>query len=177
MNLTRVALITVTALVTSGLAAYAWSRLHPFVIDEEVTIEASADEVWAVLADQPSYADWNPSIISSEGELRPGARLRNTVRSGDGSMTFEPEVLVAEPGRELRWLGHMYVPGLADGEHSFVIEPLDDGRVRLTQREEFTGVLVPFAGGYLEPFRAEFRGSNDALAREVERRRAVASAR
>lgn len=176
MTFTKIALATVAALSVTAVAAYAWSRLHPFVIEEETTIEATPDEVWAVLADLDSYPTWNPSIIRSEGELRVGSRLRNEVRSGGGSMTFTPEVLVADPGRELRWVGHTYLPGVADGEHSFVIEDIGDGRVRLVQREEFTGVVVPFAGGSLEPFRGEFRKVNEALADEVERRREVTSA-
>ena len=45
-------------------------------------------------------------------------------------MTFKPRVLNAEPERELRWLGHLLVPGLFDGEHSFTIEPLQENRVR-----------------------------------------------
>ena len=63
-------------------------------------------------------------------------------------MTFRPTVLKAEPNRELRWLGHLLISGLFDGEHSFTIEPLGESRVRFTQREVFTGLLVPlFARG------------------------------
>jgi hypothetical protein len=36
-------------------------------------------------------------------------------------VSFRPKVLVAKPDRGLRWLGHLWVPGLFDGEHSFVI--------------------------------------------------------
>ena len=39
-------------------------------------------------------------------------------------MTFRPEVLRCEPGRELRWLGHFLVPGLFDGEHAHLLEGL-----------------------------------------------------
>ena len=48
-----------------------------------------------------------------------------------------------EPDRELRWLGHFLIPGLFDGEHICTIEPLEAGRVRFVQRENFTGLLVP----------------------------------
>jgi len=40
-------------------------------------------------------------------------------------MTFRPTILKAEPNRELRWLGHLLVPGLFDGEHIFTIETWD----------------------------------------------------
>jgi hypothetical protein len=41
--------------------------------------------------------------------------------------TFRPRVLEAEPARRLRWLGHLLVPGLFDGEHRFTIEPAGPG--------------------------------------------------
>jgi len=41
-----------------------------------------------------------------------------------------------------RWRGHFLVPGLFDGTHEFALEPLDSG-TRVTQRERFTGILVP----------------------------------
>lgn len=58
-------------------------------------------------------------------------------------MTLRPIVLNGEPNRELRWLGHVLVPGLFDAEHFLIIQPLEDNRVRFVQREEFRGVLVP----------------------------------
>jgi hypothetical protein len=37
-------------------------------------------------------------------------------------------VLEVVPGRTLRWLGHLLVPGIFDGEHYFEIEPLGANR-------------------------------------------------
>jgi hypothetical protein len=55
---------------------------------------------------------------------------------------LQPTVLRAEPNRLLRWVGHLMVPGIFDGEHSLVIEPLEENRVRFVQHEAFKGVLV-----------------------------------
>lgn len=52
-------------------------------------------------------------------------------------------VLAVDAGRELRWIRHLLVPGLFDGEHRFDIHLLGPGRVRFVQQERFTGVLVP----------------------------------
>jgi hypothetical protein len=86
-----------------------------------------------------------------EGDVRVGSRIQVYIEpSGGNGMLFSPTVLVAEPNRELRWLGHLWFPGLFDGEHSFAIEPLDEGRVRFIQRERFTGLLVPFLSKTLD---------------------------
>jgi hypothetical protein len=58
-------------------------------------------------------------------------------------MIFKPTILKAEPNRELRWLGHLLIPRLFDGEHMFIIETFETNHVRFIQREVFTGLLVP----------------------------------
>jgi len=79
-------------------------------------------------------------------------------------MTFKPRVKAAHPPREFAWLGHLFIPGLFDGEHRFVIEETENGGTRLTQREEFRGVLVGMFWKSLEPStRRGFEAMNAAL--------------
>lgn len=112
-------------------------------IEKEIEIAADAERVWAILTDFDAYSEWNPFIRSIRGQPREAARLTVRIQpSGASGMTFRPAVLVARPEKELRWLGHLLVPGLFDGEHRFEIEPLGSGRVLFRQSERFTGVLV-----------------------------------
>lgn len=37
----------------------------------------------------------------------------------------------------------MIVPDLFDGEHSFIIEPVEDNKVRFIQKELFRGIFTP----------------------------------
>jgi len=79
-------------------------------------------------------------------------------------MTFRPVVVVADAGREFRWLGHLLLPGIFDGEHSFVIRPLAGGKVLFQQSELFRGVLVPLFRGSLDrDTRRGFEEMNQAL--------------
>ena len=113
-------------------------------IRTEIEIDATAERVWQLLTDFSAFPDWNPFISRADGEVRNGARLKVYLQpSGAKGMTFWPTVLKAEPNRELRWLGRLWIPGLFDGEHVFTIEPLETKRVRFIQREVFTGLLVP----------------------------------
>ena len=131
----------------------------------EIEIDASAKRVWELLTDFASYPEWNPFIRSIGGQPAPGERLRARLEPPGGrAMTFEPKVLTAEPNCELRWLGHLLVPGLFDGEHSFIIQPLEDDRVRFVQREAFRGLLVPlFARSLESKTRRGFEEMNRAL--------------
>ena len=132
----------------------------------EIEIQASAERVWQAphrllpaspngtrsSAKQPETSGWGNGSKSTSSLPGPAA------------MTFRPTVLKAEPNRELRWLGHLLISGLFDGEHIFTIEPLGEGRVRFTQREVFTGLLVPlFARGLDTDTRRGFEEMNQAL--------------
>jgi hypothetical protein len=111
----------------------------------EIEIDASAQRVWAVLSDFASYPQWNPFIRSVVGTPSQGTRLQIELQpSGGKAMRFSPVVLAAEAERELRWLGRLVLPGVFDGEHLFLIEPLSESKVRFQQSERFSGFLVGF---------------------------------
>jgi hypothetical protein len=84
-------------------------------------------------------------------------------------MTFRPTITVVEEGKRLEWLGRLVLPGVFDGRHSFLLEDLGDGLTRLTQAEEFSGVLVPLTGTILERTQAGFEAMNQALRLRAER--------
>jgi hypothetical protein len=120
-------------------------------IHSEIEINAAAENVWQVLTDFAAYPKWNPFVRIVEGQVSVGARLQVYIEpSGGKGMLFSPTVLVADRNRELRWLGRLWLPGVFDGEHSFVIEPGSEGRVRFVQRERFKGLLVPFHSKMLD---------------------------
>jgi hypothetical protein len=104
------------------------------------------------------------------GDLTAGAKLEVRIAPPNGrAMTFKPTVLAAEPERELRWLGRLLVPHLFDGEHSFRIEPLADGRSRFVQSESFSGLLVRPFQSMLAKTELGFEQMNAALKARAER--------
>ena len=117
----------------------------------QIEIEAPAEQVWQVLTDFAAYPEWNPFIRRVNGRPEVDEQLVVRMRpSGTKGMTFRPTVLKVEPNRQLRWLGHLLVPGLFDGEHIFEIEEVDEDRVLFTQREIFRGLLVPLLARSLD---------------------------
>ncbi len=136
----------------------------------EIEIDAPAERVWQVLTDFGKFPEWNPFIRKIDGHAKVGARLQVQIgASGTRAMSFSPKMLNVEPNRELRWLGRLLIPGLFNGEHSFIIEPLDEKRVRFVQREKFTGLLVPFMTKSLDrDARRGFEEMNRALKERAE---------
>lgn len=136
----------------------------------EIEIAASAAAVWELLADFPRHPEWNPFIQSISGELAVGSSLKVAICPPGGKpMRFTPRVLVAEPGRELRWLGRVLLPGLFDGEHYFRLESTGERSVRLVHGERFSGLLLPLLKRSLETgTRAGFAAMNRALKARAE---------
>ena len=140
-------------------------------IETTVEIKASPETVWAVLTDFDSMPSWNPFMTSISGTLSVGARLVvRIVPPGKAGMTFKPTILAVHANRELRWLGHFLLPGLFDGEHYFLISPLDAKTTRLSQGEKFSGVLVGLLLGALSATEQGFVEMNAALKRKAEER-------
>jgi hypothetical protein len=69
------------------------------------------------------------------------------------------------------------LPGVFDGRHSFQLEDMGSGVTRLTQAEEFSGVLVRFATTILERTRAGFEAMNEVLRLRAESANATKVAR
>ncbi|CRK58808.1 hypothetical protein [Alloactinosynnema sp. L-07] len=163
----KIVWIVLAVLLVVPLALYTWSRISPKALTSTVEIDASPQRVWNVLTDFRSYPEWNPFIVKAEGTATVDSQLKNTLNSNGSTMEFEPTVLVADAGRELRWLGRFRLPGIVDGEHYFLIEEVSPGRTRLTQGETFTGFLVPVAGKSLD-VESGFAAMNTALKARAE---------
>jgi hypothetical protein len=134
-------------------------------VETSVEIEARPEQVWDVLTDTASYPDWNPFIRKLDGDLRVGERIHVQLQPPGGrAFSLKPTLRVVDAPRELRWLGRFGLPRIFDGEHRFVIEPLDGGtRSRFVHGESFRGVLVPFVGSLLRRTVTGFEAMNDAL--------------
>jgi hypothetical protein len=138
-------------------------------IETEIDINAPAAKVWAVLTDFRKMSLWNPFITAIAGTAAAGERLTITVRPpGKSAITLHPTLLAVRPERELRWLGHLIVSGIFDGEHYFLLDPMGDDRTRLTHGESFSGLLVGFLTATLDATETGFNDMNAALKRQAE---------
>lgn len=140
-------------------------------VHTEIEIQASAERVWSVLVDFPSYPRWNPFVRRIEGDLKQGAKLTVSVQpEGGKGMTFRPTVLTVIPCQELRWLGRLLMPGLFDGEHYFQISQSGPDRCRFLHGEKFSGLLVSlFRSGLDTGTRSGFNAMNRRLRDLAER--------
>lgn len=157
-------LLSAAAVIAALGAAFALAPRND--VRTEVNIAAPPSKVWSVLTDGAAYHEWNPFIVAMKGKPVVGETLENTMQPEGGSaMTFRPTVLVADEGREFRWLGRLFVPRIFDGEHYFLLEQTAEG-TRLVHGETFTGVLLWAID--TNRFRADFERMNAALKARAE---------
>ena len=139
-------------------------------IQAQIDIDADSKSVWAAFTALERYPEWNPFIRKAAGELTVGRKL--SVRldvPGGMRMRLRVKLLVIDPEKELRWIGHAIIPGLFDGEHLFTLQILEPGRTRFLQTETFSGLLVPLLGWYIGPGALRgFEVMNQALKKRVE---------
>jgi hypothetical protein len=135
----------------------------------EIAIDASPEQVWAVLADLNRYSSWNPFIVEAHGGAVSGATLHLRMSPPGGrAIALKPRVTSAVPGEVLEWLGRLAVPGLFAGRHRFELHRTATG-TRLVHSETFTGILVPFLARSLDAHTLPgFTAMNEALKVEVE---------
>jgi hypothetical protein len=85
-------------------------------------------------------------------------------------MTFTPRVLAFEKNKKFRWLGHLFIPGIFDGEHKFELKQNEDGTTSFIHSEKFRGILVPFLKKMLETTTKKgFESMNEKIKEMAER--------
>jgi hypothetical protein len=116
----------------------------------EIEIQATADRVWQHLTNLDDFHLWNPFILSAQGTVRLGEKVQIHVKSPQGNdLNFQTTIIQVEPDRNLTWRGKLIIQGLFDSVHSFTIDPIDNNSVHFSQREKFSGLIVPLLAKYL----------------------------
>ena len=140
-------------------------------IKTQITIEATPDRVWEVLTDFEKYSGWNPFIKSIQGKVQTGEKIIVRLEPpGAKGMTFKPRVLAFDKNKQFRWIGHLFFPGLFDGEHRFELIDNGDGTTTFIQAEKFKGILVRMLSKMLDGSTLNgFKAMNERLKIEVEK--------
>ncbi|MDH3326951.1 MAG: SRPBCC domain-containing protein [Gammaproteobacteria bacterium] len=159
MKLTK---FIVLALLFVSSNAYAFFEKYIYT---EITINTPVEAVWAVLVNNQDYPNWNPYHVRVEGQLKKGEKLFVKIHKPNGAkVEIEPHVMRIYPFKELTWGGG--IKGIFFGEHVFLLEAIDANTTRLIQKEEFSGIAIPFAA--LEAIEEGYTQMNEALKQKLE---------
>lgn len=134
-------------------------------ITTEININASKEKVWKVFSDFDNYPDWNPFVKKVTGQVMEGRKIKVDLPG----MKFQPRIVSYKKDIELKWLGHLFIKGLFDGQHSFEFRQNKDGSTQFIHSENFSGVLVGlFRKMLINETKPGFDEMNRALKERVE---------
>lgn len=143
-------------------------------IETELIINAPIQRVWEILTDFDKHQRWNPFIKSISGQKEVGKKIKVTLHPpGSKIMTFSPRILVLKKEKELRWKGQLFIPGLFDGEHYFLLEELDESTTLFIHGEKFSGILLGIIKKTLSKTHIGFEMMNKSLKLLCEKDRAI----
>jgi hypothetical protein len=136
-------------------------------LEHRTGVRASAEAIWAVLADIESWPRWNPLYTRAQGQIRIGAQLELEVAlPGQAPRTIRPVVEDWVPNEQLHWRVSM-LGGLVKSTRYFEIEQLAPGSCIFSNGELFGGLAGPIIARRMRgPIRAGFQAMGEA-AKEI----------
>jgi hypothetical protein len=111
--------------------------------ESRARIDASPQEVWAVLVDGAAWPEWDSGVLRVDGDIAPGATV-TVVSSASPGRGFGVRITGFEPARSMTWTGGMPL-GLFRGVRTYTLEPASGGTA-FRMREEYTGPLAGLIG-------------------------------
>lgn len=125
-----------------------------------IDIKADAAIVWTLLTHAADFPRWNSTILSLEGDIKPGGkiRLQSTL---DPKRVFRLNVKTFEPETRLTW-------GDSNGERTFTITQKDKGMVTFAMSEKIGGIMFPLYASYIPSFDKSFEQFAADLKKEAE---------
>jgi hypothetical protein len=103
-------------------------------------IDASPEQVWALLVDVGGWRDWDSGVDRVEGRVALGEKL-TLYATMIRTRPFEVTVTDIRPREVMRWRGGLPL-GLAVIERTYTLDAQEDGGTLLTVREDHTGPLA-----------------------------------
>ena len=109
-----------------------------------IEIAAKPEEVWSILIDIGQWPDWNPIVNKMEGNLKVGEELSITMcdKEGNDGQSYNATITAIDEAKRFSYIGSMMSKFLFAADRIFELEESGD-RTLFTQREVFTGLMVP----------------------------------
>lgn len=127
-----------------------------------IEINAKPAVVWRLLTDAAAYPAWNSTVISIEGNIAPGGKIR--LKSVlDPKRVFKLTVKEFEPERKLVW-------GDGQGRREYLIADKGNGKVTFAMTEKIGGLMFPLYAKMIPPFDESFENFANDLKTAAEKK-------
>jgi len=131
------------------------------------SIAAPQETVWNLLADVPSWKEWNPTIVEIDGQASVGSKV-SLVSTVNPDRTFKLTVKSVDAPSRMVWADGMPL-GLFTGERIYTVTPAGDG-CEFSMVEDYTGLLAPLITKAIPDMTESFEQFADGLKAAAESR-------
>ncbi len=133
-----------------------------FSRETAVSIEIGADQavIWALLTNATDFSRWNSTILSIEGEITQGEKIKLKAAL-DPKRTFKIKIKEVIPERKMVW-------GDAMGNRVFTLTKQGENRVLFHMSEKIGSFMFPLFASQIPPFDDAFEQYAADLKKEAE---------
>ena len=127
-------------------------------INTDIKVDVSI--VWALLTNAHDFARWNSTIVSIEGDIKDGEKikLKSTL---DPKRTFKLKIKEFIPDKKLVW-------GDALGKRTYTLKKSNDGVTNFNMTEKIGGLFFPLFAKKIPSFDESFEQFAADLKKEAE---------
>jgi uncharacterized protein YndB with AHSA1/START domain len=123
-------------------------------------INAEPAVIWSLLTDASSYPEWNSTIVSLNGTIAEGEKIR-LVSTLDSNRTFKLKVKEFVPNERLVW-------GDGMGQRTYTLSKNENG-ILFTMTEKIGGFMFPLFANKIPSFDASFQAFTADLKAKAEK--------
>lgn len=129
------------------------------------TIDATPDQVWAVLSDGPGFVNWESGIVKFEGNIALGNKVK-LFSEVSPERAFPLKVDTMDQPNKLVFKGGMPL-GLFKGVRTYTLSS-EGGGTKFHMREEFSGPLLGMIWKSMPDLQPSFEKFANGLKANVE---------
>ncbi|MCB0034736.1 MAG: SRPBCC domain-containing protein [Anaerolineales bacterium] len=129
-------------------------------------IQASPQQIWAILIDPTNYPEWDPGMVRIEGQLALGEKVKFFTKFSP-ERAFAVKITGFEAGQKMVLTGGMPF-GLFKSERTHTLTPQPSGGTLFHTEEIFSGLLLPIFGRSLPDLSASFEAFAQGLKQRAE---------
>jgi len=130
-----------------------------------IDIHADKSTVWKLLTDAQDFPRWNSTIISMEGSIEEGKKIK-LKSTTDESRTFNLSVQLVQAEQKMIWSDGM--APFFKGVRTYTLDSNPDGSVQFTMHEKLAGIMFALAAKHIPSFDKPFEQFAADLKKEAE---------
>ncbi len=118
-----------------------------------ININTSPEKIWEILTNGPRYTSWNSTVISLEGNIKKGEKIKLTSTS-DPKRVFKLNVVEFDSPTKMVWSDGNF---MFKGVRTFSLDKKSDGSTDFKMTEVFSGLMLPLIAKSLPDFKPYFQ--------------------